>query len=164
MHVSVLATRPQRIFAVVMDAGEEVTAGLAAFARHGRVEAASFTAIGAISEGTLGFFDPDIREYRKIPVTEQAEIVSLVGDITRSGEDDPDGRTAHGHMVVAFADGRTLGGHLIRATVRPTLELIVTESPGHLQRRHDRATGLALIDLAQSETEGETFSLAAEFV
>jgi hypothetical protein len=31
--------------------------------------------------------------------------------------------------------------------VRPTLEVIITESPTHLQRRSDAETGLALIRL-----------------
>jgi hypothetical protein len=31
--------------------------------------------------------------------------------------------------------------------VRPTLELVVTESPAHLHKRKDPTTGLALIDL-----------------
>jgi uncharacterized protein len=31
--------------------------------------------------------------------------------------------------------------------VRPTLEVIVTESPVHLRRKHDPVTGLALIDI-----------------
>jgi uncharacterized protein len=32
--------------------------------------------------------------------------------------------------------------------VWPTLELVLTESPRHLRKRHDPETGLALIDPA----------------
>ncbi len=45
-------------------------------------------------------------------------------------------------------NGSTCGGHIIEAQVWPTLEVIVTESPKHLQRKMDEETGLALIDLA----------------
>jgi predicted DNA-binding protein with PD1-like motif len=49
--------------------------------------------------------------------------------------------------VLGKADGTAHGGHLLRAHVRPTLEVIVTESPAHLRRRSDPETGLALIQL-----------------
>jgi uncharacterized protein len=44
-------------------------------------------------------------------------------------------------------DGSALAGHLGSGHVRPTLELIVTESPAHLRKMHDDASGLALIRL-----------------
>ena len=53
----------------------------------------------------------------------------------------------HSHIVVGLADGAARGGHLLKGHVWPTLEVIVEESPAHLQRRHDAASGLALIDL-----------------
>lgn len=68
----------------------------------------------------------------------------------------------HAHAVVAAADGHTLGGHLLRAVVRPTLEVIVTESPAHLRRSTDPGTGLALIDLDASQTVTRAFSLPVE--
>jgi predicted DNA-binding protein with PD1-like motif len=49
--------------------------------------------------------------------------------------------------VIGKADGTAHGGHLLEAHVRPTLEVIVTESPAHLHRRSDPETGLALLRL-----------------
>lgn len=40
-----------------------------------------------------------------------------------------------------------VGGHLLEGRVRPTLEVIVTESPAHLRRVHDPKVGLAVIQL-----------------
>ena len=37
--------------------------------------------------------------------------------------------------------------HLLRGVVRPTLEVVLHRSPEHLRKRHDPASGLALIDL-----------------
>ena len=51
----------------------------------------------------------------------------------------------HAHLVLGKRDGTAHGGHLIRAVVRPTLEVILTESPAHLRKEHDQETGLALI-------------------
>jgi predicted DNA-binding protein with PD1-like motif len=158
MQVTTLSVRSPRMFALVMETDEEILAGLDRFARHVGIDAASFTAVGAIREGTLGFFDPDISDYREIPVDHQAEVVSLLGDITRGDGNGIDPQV-HGHLVVAGSDGRAMGGHLLRAVVRPTLEVIVTETPAHLERRTDAETGLALIDLEASDTVGRSFSL-----
>jgi predicted DNA-binding protein with PD1-like motif len=134
----------QRTYVVVLDTGDEVMADLQAFAHDQRVAAAQVTAIGALSRGTLGFFDWERKDYRRIPVDEQVEVVSLNGDIGVDAEGEP---ALHLHAVLGRSDGSTLGGHLIEAHVRPTLEVIVTESPAHLHRCQDAETGLSLIRL-----------------
>ena len=37
----------------------------------------------------------------------------------------------------------------VEARVRPTLEVILTESPAHLRREHDPESGLALIRIGR---------------
>ncbi len=141
------------MFAVIFDPGDEVMGGLERFADETGADAAGFTAIGAFSDVVLGYFDLDAKDYRHNPVAEQVEVVSLVGDITRSetsGAVEAPGRTIHAHVVVARADSTVMGGHLLRAHVRPTLEVVVSEAPAHLRRRHDPTTGLALIDIDAS--------------
>ena len=56
--------------------------------------------------------------------------------------------------VVGRFDGSTLGGHLLEAHVRPTLEIVMVESPKHLRRKFDPASGLALLDFG-SETAAD---------
>jgi predicted DNA-binding protein with PD1-like motif len=137
-----------RTFAFVLVGGESVTHELDAFATAQKVSAAAVTAIGGFSEATLGFFDLAERKYLEIPVREQAEVLSLVGDIGR----DDDGRVAlHAHVVLGLRDGTTRGGHLLAGTARPTLEVMVTESPGELRRRYREDLGLALIDPGESQ-------------
>jgi predicted DNA-binding protein with PD1-like motif len=132
----------ERTFAIVFENGDDVMPGLVAFARDNGLHASHFTAIGAFERLTLGYFDWRIKDYVKIPVDEQVEVVSLIGDVARK-DDDPQ---VHAHVVVAKRDGTAHGGHLLAATVRPTLEVILVESPGYLARRFDRESGLALID------------------
>jgi hypothetical protein len=82
-------------------------------------------------------------QYRPIRLDEQVEVVALVGDVALD-----DGEPAvHAHVVVARSDGSASGGHLLEAHVRPTLEVVLSESPAHLRKRYDRASGLALIAL-----------------
>lgn len=112
-------------------------------AEEEQLGASRFTAIGAFSRAVLGYFQIDKKDYRKIPVGEQVEVLSLVGDITRE-----DGAVkVHAHVVVGLADGATRGGHLLEGTVRPTLEIMLTESAGTLERRFDPRFGIPLIAL-----------------
>ena len=133
----------QKTFAVVFETGDEVATGLLAFAKEKGLVGSHFTAIGALSDVTLGFFDWDKKDYRKLQINEQVEVLSLIGDVAlNKGEP-----KVHAHVVVSKSDGTAHGGHLMEAHVRPTLEVILVESPEHLVRKTDDETGLALIDL-----------------
>src|SRR5689334_19145226 len=55
------------------------------------------------------------------------------------------GPALHAHLVVGKRDGTAMAGHLGEAHVRPTLEVILTESPAHLRKAKDPQSGLALI-------------------
>lgn len=134
----------QRTYVVVMDAGDEAMAALEAFAAAEGLAAAQVSAIGAFAEATLGFWDGAAKEYRENPVTEATEVVAMLGDISVTEDDRP---KIHVHAVLGRQDASTLGGHLLRGVVDPTLEVIVTESPGHLRRVHDPVKGLPLIRL-----------------
>jgi uncharacterized protein len=130
-------------YALIFDKGDEVIKELTVFAEQQQLAGAHFTAIGAFSELTLGYFDRARKDYTKIPIPEQVEVLSLVGDVARQ-----DGAAkVHAHVVVGKRDGTAHGGHLLDARVWPTLELILTESPRELARVSDRESGLALIDL-----------------
>jgi hypothetical protein len=139
----------QKTFALVFDTGDEVATGLFAFAKEKDLAGSHFTAIGALSDVTLGFFDWDKKDYQKLQINEQVEVLSLIGDIAlNKGEP-----KVHAHIVVSKSDGTAHGGHLIEAHVRPTLEVILVKSPEHLVRKFDEESGLALINL-ESTTNG----------
>ncbi|HEV7263898.1 MAG TPA: PPC domain-containing DNA-binding protein [Falsiroseomonas sp.] len=136
------AAHGQRLFAVVLDRGDEIRDCLGRFAEEQRLSAAQVTAIGAFERATVRFFDWETKEYQPIPVEEQVEVVSLNGDIAL----DPEGKPKlHLHAVLGRRDGSLVGGDLGEARVRPTLEVMIAESPAHLRRVHDPVSGLALI-------------------
>lgn len=142
MKSQLIAQGPQKTWALVFETGDEVSEDLARFATENHLAASQFTAIGAFSKVVLGFFDIEKKEYQKIPINEQVEVLSLIGDIALSEQNKPQ---IHAHVVLGKSDGSAHGGHLLKAHVRPTLEVILTESPKHLHRKHDPETGLALI-------------------
>ena len=131
----------EKTFALVFDPGDEAMEELTNFAKKNGLSAARFTAIGAFSDATLGYFDMEKKEYKKIPVDEQVEVLSLVGDIAFF-EGEP---KLHAHAVLGRSDGTTRGGHLLGAHVQPTLEVVIVESPEHLRRETDEETGLPLL-------------------
>ena len=134
----------QKTYALVFETGDEVMSNLKTFARDNRLAGSHFTAIGAFQNVTLGYFDWAKKDYQKIPIREQVEVVSLTGDIAQGEGSEP---AVHAHVVLGKSDGTALGGHLLEAHVRPTLELMLVESPKHIQRNHDPESGLALIRL-----------------
>ncbi len=132
----------QRTFVVELKTGEEVMDCLSKFVDGERISAAQISAIGALSDVELKYFDWDKETYDSLPVNEQVEVASLLGDIAVA----PDGKPAlHIHLVVGRRGGAALAGHLGKAHVRPTLEVVLTESPAHLQKVYDPESGLALI-------------------
>jgi predicted DNA-binding protein with PD1-like motif len=140
------ASGDQRTYAVIMDSGDEAMAQVCSFATSEGITGAQVTGIGAFEKAVLRYFDWQAKEYRDIPVDEQVEVASLIGDI---GEDEHGRPAVHIHLVLGRRDGSALAGHLKTGHVRPTLELIVTESPAHLCRRKDAETGLNLIRLGE---------------
>ena len=131
-----------RTFLVVLSTGDEAMRSLASFASEYKLRTTQFSAVGAFSRLVVAYFDWETKQYRNIPIAEQVEVLSLAGDITLE-KDTP---KVHAHVVVGKADATAHGGHLVEGHVRPTLEIIATETPAHLRRRFEAQSGLALID------------------
>lgn len=137
-------TEGQRTFALVIGTGGEVMACLQEFADQEQVSAAAFSAIGAFSDAVLSRFDREVKDYRHNPAREQVKVASLSGDAALA----PDGqRPLHIHAVPGRQDGSAPAGDLSEAHVRPTPEVILTESPAHLRKCYDPESGLVLIRL-----------------
>src|SRR5437899_12174027 len=133
---------PTKQYAVILYQGDEAFSGLLEFARKYHVTSAHFTAIGAVNGATLGWFDPQRKMYKKIPINGQHEVIGMSGDIALY-QAKP---VVHTHMVGGTSDGTTQGGHVLAAYVSPTLEVMVTVDPITMQKRFDPDTDLTLID------------------
>src|SRR5687767_13338940 len=100
----------KRTFAVILQAGDEAMSCLREFAARERITGAQVTAIGAFRTAKLAFFDWEAKQYRPIPVEEQTEVASLIGDIAVAPEGSP---SIHVHAVLGRRDGTALAGHLL---------------------------------------------------
>lgn len=143
MKYKLLNDDKKKTYAIILESGEEAKEQLLAFAKEKKVAASQFTAIGAFSETTVGFFDFSIKDYKKTHFNQQMEVLTLAGDISLfNGE-----YKVHGHIALAKEDGTAHGGHLIKGVVHPTLEIILNESPVYLQREMNKELGIPLIKI-----------------
>lgn len=142
MNYKLINDDKQKTYAVILESGEEAMEQLLAFAKSLNLSASQFSAIGAFSDTTLGFFDFSIKDYKKNRF-DQMEVVSLVGDITMYKNE----YKVHGHVVLGNEKGNAFGGHLVRGIVHPTLEIILNESPLYLKREMDEKSGIPLIKI-----------------
>jgi len=141
--------KPPKQYAVIFYQGDEAFSGLLEFAQKYHVTSAHFTAIGAVNGATLGWFDPQRKMYKKIPIQGQHEVIGMSGDIALYQEKP----VIHTHMLVGDSDGTTQGGHVLAAYVSPTLEVMVTVDPVTMQKRFDPETDLTLIDPSSANKE-----------
>jgi uncharacterized protein len=131
-----------KTFMIVFETGDELVRGLSEFASEQNLSAASFKAVGALSSVRLGWYNLESKKYDpSVTLDAQLELLSLIGDVALK-----DGKpVVHSHMVVGKRDGTAHGGHLLEAHIRPTCEVVLTESPAHLQKFIDPESGLALM-------------------
>jgi predicted DNA-binding protein with PD1-like motif len=148
MKAKVIEDADDVTYVVVCDPGDEAFGTLTQFARDQDLEASQITAVGAFSGATVGWFDRETKQYRRIPVDEQCEVLSLIGHVAEG----PDGPSVHVHVVLGLSDGTTRGGHLLEGRVFPTLEVIIREAPAQLRKVMNPDIGIALIDLDRSES------------
>jgi predicted DNA-binding protein with PD1-like motif len=133
-----------KTFILVFETGEELAKGLLEFAEHEKLSAASFKAVGALSSVRLGWFSWESKQYEpSVTLDEQVELLSLIGDVAVNGGKP----VVHAHAVVGRIDGTAHGGHLLEAHIRPTCEVVLAESPIHIQKQVDPESGLAVIRL-----------------
>lgn len=139
------ATPEEKIYAVIFHKGDEALSGLTDFAIEHKVQDAHLTAIGAVSSATLAWLDVPKKIYHRIDVPQQAEVLSLIGDVAIfNGKP-----VIHMHAILGRQDGSTVGGHVFELNVNPTLEVFVAVNTTPLKKRPDDASGMKLIDPKQ---------------
>jgi hypothetical protein len=137
-----LINEQPKTYILIFDSGDEIASELKRFAAEQKISASSFKAIGGLSSVKLVWLNWETKKYQiAAELHEQMELLSLIGDIAeQNGEP-----LVHAHAVIGKSDGTAHGGHLLEARVRPTCELVLTESPCHLQKQFDPELGTAII-------------------
>lgn len=144
MKSKLLSEQEIRTYTLVFDKGDEVFTELLEFANRERIYAAHFNALGALSDLTFAWFDPQRKEYKRFEISEGVEVMSFVGNLTVTEAGAP---KLHAHVVIGKSDGTAHGGHFFQGHVWPTLEMILAATSASMMRRIDEDCGLPLIDL-----------------
>ena len=114
-----------RTFRVNFSRGDDILSGLVEFAEKYKIKNGHFSGLGALDKGMFGWTDTErANGQKKIPLNEEAEVVSVVGSISTNAQGVA---TVHAHGAVALADGRVIGGHWFEAHVGIIAEIFVTE-------------------------------------
>jgi uncharacterized protein len=138
-----LSEEPQRTWLLVYEHGDAVVEGLTSFARDRTVSGGRLWGIGALDRAELGFYRVERKDYDRFTLQEELELLALNGNVSTTDE----GPRIHAHVVVGRSDGTAHGGHLFEATVGPTLEVFLLESPAEIRREMDEEFRLPLIRL-----------------
>ena len=132
--------RFQDTLVVRMDRGEEILEQLQRVAEKENIRLASVSALGAVSDFTVGVFKTDEKKYYANHFEGSFEIVSLTGTVnTMNGA-----YYAHLHMSAGNDKGEVFGGHLNRAVISATCEMVIRVIDGSVDRAFDEAVGLNL--------------------
>jgi len=126
---------------LVLRTGDDALKAITDFAGRKSIEGGSFSAIGAFQTSTIAYWNWDTKEYEPIEVSEQVEVLTMTGNVALAGDE----RRLHAHVVLGRRDGSTIGGHLMKAVVRPTLEVFMVDLGTRLARTRDKTTGLWLL-------------------
>jgi uncharacterized protein len=123
------------------DKDEELFASLSEFLTAQNIGASTFTAIGSSSTMELGYYNPNLKQYRNKRFLENLEIISLIGNTGMQ-----DGKPAiHVHGMFGRTDFTTVGGHVQKLTVLATCEVHLIKLEGSMERKNNADYNLNLL-------------------
>lgn len=130
-----------------LTSGEDLLGQITQYCNEHKIDAAEITAIGAVKQAMLGFYDQDTHEYEKHSVDEPMELLQASGNVSYLDEE----RFVHLHGTFSDEEGEIVAGHIFENTVVFAGEAVIHELDGpDLVREFDEKTGLSLWDLPAS--------------
>jgi predicted DNA-binding protein with PD1-like motif len=129
-----------RSLLVRLDHGVDLVDQISKLAVAEGIRTGTFSALGALTQAEIAFYDQESHEYSELLVEESSELVSCTGNVSiRDGKP-----FVHAHVVLADCDGKTIGGHLLHGNIFAA-ELFLIELLGEpMVRESDETTGLYL--------------------
>jgi predicted DNA-binding protein with PD1-like motif len=122
--------------------GDDLLVSLEKLALEHNIILGEVTAIGAVSQARVGYYNQAERKYYFLDLAKPMEILALTGNISIK-----DGKPmVHAHVTLSDNEGRAYGGHLAEGTLVFACEFTILEfvSGVNLVRQMDEPTGLFL--------------------
>jgi len=128
-------------FIGALQKGDDLLQSLTQICNEKKIQVGTLTAIGAVENAVIGYYDQASQQYNTLTISTPMEIAALSGNISlKAGQP-----FIHAHIVLAGKDGRCMGGHLLAGTTVFACEFEIQLCSGAtLNRLHDDTTGLAL--------------------
>ena len=128
---------------VVLDRGDDLHASLKQAAGEAGIRSGAITALGAVDDVQLAYWNLAAREYERRDFDGDYEIGALVGNFALL-----DGQPfAHVHAVIGGRDFVAMTGHVMRARCSATVEVFVHDYASPVERRFVPEIGLNLCRL-----------------
>ncbi|MDA1337451.1 MAG: DNA-binding protein [bacterium] len=136
-----LILQDNNTYIISIQRGEEIMEEVKNFCIEHKIVSASFSAIGAINEAELAFYDLEVKKYITTTIKEDMELASLLGNVSYM-----DGNyVVHNHGVFSGRDFIAKGGHVAKAMVSGACEVTLQKIEGSIERAYDNETGLNLM-------------------
>lgn len=137
-----IAVTPGRKIIGRLAKGDDLVKALENCAQEHGITLGEVSAIGAVSQARVGYYNQAERKYYFLDLARPLEILALTGNISLK-----DGKPmVHAHVTLSDHDGRAFGGHLAEGTLVFACEFTLQEyqSTTALVRQMDAPTGLFL--------------------
>lgn len=132
-------------YIIRINPGQNLVKSLQSFCENKKIHLAAISGLGSLKSVTLGFFNPQTKEYQQKTFDEPLEMASLVGNVVEK-----DGKPLmHLHTTVAGDNYKALAGHMVDAEVSLTAEIIIEPINGKVYKKFDDKTGLNLFDFSE---------------
>ncbi|AGB41084.1 putative DNA-binding protein with PD1-like DNA-binding motif [Halobacteroides halobius DSM 5150] len=124
-----------------LETGDDLLAELTKLVKEKGIEAGKVSAIGAVKQATLSYYDQEKQQYNEKEFNQPLEIISFLGNISlKDGEP-----IIHAHISLGDEEGELYGGHLASETIVFACEFIIEEYEGKpFKRGYHETTGLPL--------------------
>ncbi|MCI0504338.1 DUF296 domain-containing protein [Candidatus Micrarchaeota archaeon] len=131
--------RKGEMLAIRLDEGDEIAGCLRIVCAKEGIRSAYFSGIGACREAEISHYDTKMNAYHNKKLDGMLEILSLIGNVTDSGQGEP---LVHAHIVLGLCDFSVSGGHLVSAEINPTAEISMHVRDIRIGRTRDNRSGL----------------------
>jgi predicted DNA-binding protein with PD1-like motif len=131
----------KRTFIGRLPHGADLLESITKIVNEENIRVGKVTAIGAVQNGAVSYYDQTTKQYERIEFDKPMEILSCIGNVSVFKQRS----MVHCHIVFSDREGKCFGGHLANGCTVFACEIIIEELEGdRLLRDFDETTGLPL--------------------
>lgn len=136
------ARKIETVYVLSINNRASIADAMTDFVSQNGIGCGSISGLGAVSDATLRFFDPQTKKYVDRTFNDQMEISNLTGNISTM-----DGKPyLHLHITLGGSNYNAYAGHLLDGHINGAGEFFVTTVDATINRRHSDEMGINLFD------------------